>query len=314
MNEPDRTTRVPRAELSAAIVPSLMPAPGLLGTLTVVLRPVRPDSDRTDDRISSRQDRSPFLHDAARARFAAVAPSEKPLIWPEHITATTGGQPAYSGKPDRGERRLGWIAVASAVVALMAVGAALSTLPLIRSAGDLSAPPPVTATAAVPDASPAPGGTPPTRSAATAPVRTGRPAAPVAAAGDVLAPSTVVATAVQPSRPPTRVRPGANATTAPAPVTGLPSDLQAAIATVRTTIQRQIDTGQLDRYAGADLLDKADQVARNLSRGDWAAALNYASKLWETLGNYRQDGKLTATGYKAIVSAVDQVRAALTTR
>ena len=110
------------------------------------------------------------------------------------------------------------------------------------------------------------------------------------------------------------MRPTGTATTAPAPITGLPPDLQAAIAGVRAAIRHQIDIGQLDPYAGAALLRKVNQVARELSERDWTAAFSTGAQMWEMLDTYRKDGRLTSTGYQAIVATLEKVHDVLTNR
>ena len=228
---------------------------------------------------------------------------------PDDTTATADGRAADPAPPDGGERRLGWIAASIAVAAVVVVGATLSTLLPVRDRADVPASHSETVATAILDASSAPAGTPPPGSA----VRV--PAAPQTdGAGDVVAPLTVAGTAPGRSRPPATARPRANATTAPAPATRLPPDVQAAIAAVRAAIQHQVDTGQLDPYAGAQLLGKVDQVARALGEGDWTAAATYDSSIWERLRVYREEGKVTTTGYQAIVAALENARAAVADR
>lgn len=228
-----------------------------------------------------------------------------------HHPTATDGRPADPAPPDGGERRLGWIAASIAAGAVVVVGATLSTLLPMRDRAEVSVSHQETVATAIPDAPSAPAGTRRPKSAGKASSGP-RPATVAAGAGGVVAPSTGAGTAPGPSRPPAVARPRANATAAPA--TGLPPDLQAAIAAVRATIQHQIDTGQLDRYAGAVLLGEVDQVARALGDRDWTAAADYASTLWVKLGIYREEGKVTTTGYQAIVAALENARASLADR
>jgi hypothetical protein len=223
------------------------------------------------------------------------------------------GRPAAaSEQPDQGERRLGWIAVTIAVGTVVAVGATLSLLLPIRDAADVSVSPQQVGATAIPDASSAPVSPPSTGSAAAA--RTEHQPATVGDVRDVAAPSTVAPTASATAGPSATVRPRVNATTVPAPVTPLPTDVQAAIGAVRAVIHRQIDAGRLDPHAGAELLGKVDQVSRDLGKGDWTTTLSDASALWKKLGGYRDDGRLSATGYQAIVAALQDLRAALSKR
>ena len=98
--------------------------------------------------------------------------------------------------------------------------------------------------------------------------------------------------------------------TTPAPTT-LPPDVRAALSDLSAEINIQVAAGQLDPVAGNDLQGKVHQVAREVSEGDWAAARYYAGRIRVKLGKYLDDGMVTSSAYRALITKLDAVDAAL---
>ena len=101
-----------------------------------------------------------------------------------------------------------------------------------------------------------------------------------------------------------------NPTTTAAP-TALPPDVQAALNDLSAEISDQVAARQLDPVAGDDLQGKVHQVAREASEGDWTAARYYAGRIRDKLRKYLDDGFVTSAGYRALISKLDAVDAAL---
>jgi hypothetical protein len=235
--------------------------------------------------------------------------------------------------PDLGERRLGWLVAAAAIAVVVVLAATLSRLPGLRGSPDPSAlqgAPAVSGAGDAPaagDATPGPAGSTSTGTL-EAPLLEGGPGDPAAAPGARGGPLTPAAagSAAGVPGPGATAAPGGTAaakTTAPAatggpeataepvPTTDLPPDVQAALAELSAAIRQQVAAGQFDRYAGDDLQGKVHQVAREVSEGDWAAARYYAGRIRDKLGKYRDDRRLTSTGYQVLVARVDALNDAL---
>lgn len=226
--------------------------------------------------------------------------------------------------PDPGERRLGWLVAAIAIVAVVVLAATLSRLPGLRGSVHPSAVPAAPAASWAGDdsaghTSPGPAGGTPTGSVAAPPPAggPGDPEAPPAAAGGLPA-ATAAGQAAAPTGPAATTAPGGTAgpaTTSPAGTDGsvpdLPPGVQTAIDDLSAEIRRQVNAGQLDPTAGYDLQGKVQQVAREVSEGDWAAARYYAGRIRDKLGKYLDDGTLTSTGYQALVRRLDVLDEAL---
>jgi FIMAH domain len=226
-------------------------------------------------------------------------------------------EPSPTVHPDLGERRLGWLAVTAAITVMVVAGVVLTSLPRLRgsvhpsaaqnatppaavSTGPLSSTPPASA-GAQPRSGQQPGqpDTPPAADAQLpVPVGTLLPTAPLATPG----PDTTTWALPTGVPPPTAL---------PVPTTLAPPGIQAAIADLRGEIRKQVDAGNLDPAVGEDLQGKVSQVAREVNEGDRAAALEYARKIREKLGKYRNDGTLTSAGYQALVARVDTIIGAL---
>lgn len=220
--------------------------------------------------------------------------------------------------PDVGERRLGWLVAAIAIVAVMILAATLTSLPGLRGSAEPSGVPGAPAASwagrdPVDRATPGPAGSLPTGPVAAPSAGGGGDpaAAPPAVNGPGRAPT--------PAGPAATTAPGATAgpaTTTPAATGGSGADLldvQTAIADLSAEIRRQVDAGQLDPTAGSDLQSKVQQVAREVSDGDWSSARYYAGRIRDKLDKYRYDGLVTSTGYQALISRLDVLDDALST-
>jgi serine/threonine-protein kinase len=94
----------------------------------------------------------------------------------------------------------------------------------------------------------------------------------------------------------------ATATTAAAPTN---------VNAVRAAIQAQVQAGQLDARGANDLVDRLDDVDRNLARGRPDDAAQKLEDVRDRLNELRDDGKITNAGYSAILAALDQLANAL---
>jgi hypothetical protein len=242
------------------------------------------------------------------------------------------GDTSYPVTPDLAERRLGWFLAAAAIAVVVVLAATLSKLPGLRESPDqslLGAPPGASVAGDAPvadDARLGPAGSTPTGSV-EGPVPVGGPGNPAAAPGapgGPLTPTAAGPVAGLPG-PATAARGGTTApqTTAPAatdtphatanpvPTTDLPPAAQVALAELSAAIRQQVIAGQFDPDAGTDLQGKVHQVAREVSDGDWAAARYYAGRIREKLRKYRDDGRLTSTGYQTLIARLDVLDDAL---
>jgi hypothetical protein len=207
-------------------------------------------------------------------------------------------------------------ALAAALVAVLVLAVLLSRLSSLRGSpdsADVRGAPGASAEANIPVG---PLSSTPAGSANTPAPTERQPASPGLAPGTGAGPSVPTGPAAPggavglpgPARPATA---GPQATAGPAAPVNPPPDVQAAIADLRSAVRQQIDTGQLDAGAGDDLLSKVDQIAREVSEGDRAAARTYADRMRDKLGKYRDDGALTPAGYQALTARLGALDEAL---
>lgn len=278
-------------------------------TLTVVLKRVLADRRQAEDGQAA----------PAAAWDGLAAGSDGP----------DGGAAAHPVAPDLGERRLGLFVVAIAVAVVLVVAATLTRLPGLRGSPDPSAlraapaaSSPTGGVAPAGETSPGPAGTP--TSSVVAPPPAGGPINPAAtpgrpgvdpATGVAAAPTGPEATAGPGTAGPATTAPagtaGPGATAEPVPTGGSATDVQAALADLSAAISQQVEAGRLDPVAGSDLQGKVHQVAREVSEGDWGAARYYADRIRYKLRKYRDDGRLTSTGYQVLIARLDVVDDAL---
>ena len=80
---------------------------------------------------------------------------------------------------------------------------------------------------------------------------------------------------------------------------------------MRLSIQKQVDTGQLNPDAAKDLHSKVDAIAKAIAAGDSGPAQDQIKKLRDKLKELLQGGKLTAAGYEDLSAGVDRIAAEL---
>jgi hypothetical protein len=260
---------------------------------------------------------SPAAHD-----LPPQSPTDPPLVdaMPGEPAGVRHGETSDPAQLDRRERGRGWTAAAVAV----AVVVLATSLSMLRSLGGMADPsglhgaPAASTSGSAPSgrADSRPGGLTQPPSSGPVTVNAGAsPGAPAAAGPDATAAPAATAGPDATAAPAATAGPdataapaataGPHATAEPVPTASPPPDVQAAIADMRAAIDDQVDAGQLDPYAGSDLQGKVDQIAREVSEGDWAEARYYAARLRDKLAKYRDDGKLTSTGYQTLVARLD---------
>ncbi|MEV0810842.1 protein kinase [Micromonospora sp. NPDC050200] len=83
------------------------------------------------------------------------------------------------------------------------------------------------------------------------------------------------------------------------------------IASMRQSIQEQVEAGRLNPDAAKDLHTKVDAIAKEIAEGDPDQAEDQLKKLRDKLSDLRRDGKLTADGYDALTADADRIAADL---
>jgi hypothetical protein len=96
------------------------------------------------------------------------------------------------------------------------------------------------------------------------------------------------------------------ATTAPAAAPVAPAD---QLDVVRTAVWAQVRAGQLRAGDAADLTKRLDEIGRRMSRGQTDKVAEKINDLRNDLAGLRQDGKLGASGYAAVLSSLDPLAA-----
>jgi serine/threonine-protein kinase len=101
--------------------------------------------------------------------------------------------------------------------------------------------------------------------------------------------------------------------TSPTPVPSVPSaaTFAGAVQALSSVLQQQLQAGQIDPGAASDLSRQINDLAGQDpgGRGHHHDLANKINDLRSRLGNLRDDGKLTAVGFTALSTALDQVAA-----
>jgi serine/threonine-protein kinase len=95
-----------------------------------------------------------------------------------------------------------------------------------------------------------------------------------------------------------------------APPTTATTDISSADG-VRAAIQAQVQAGQLTADDASQLTDPLDNVDRDLGRGRYSQAADQLGGVRDHLSQLLSDQKITQSGYDAILSAVDDLAAAI---
>jgi eukaryotic-like serine/threonine-protein kinase len=258
----------------------------LVGELLAKAPEARPaTADQVKARLLAALPDRPFAAVRPPEPLASAVPEAAALIGVRSADATadiaTGADPTQdlpAGRPDRraqgGSR--GRVVAAAVVVGLVAIALLASAL-LEAERRELPSATPAdptattAATTSLPSASPRPG---------------------------AVAPPTRPANASPSTRPPTSA---AAPRTSPAPVE--------PVAAMRVSIQRQVDTGNLNPDAAGDLFKKVDEIAKELRERDTEEATKKVGELRDKLLDLLDGGKLTAAGYAVLTRQLDNIAA-----
>lgn len=83
------------------------------------------------------------------------------------------------------------------------------------------------------------------------------------------------------------------------------------IATMRLSIQQQVNTGNLNPDAASDLYHRVDDIAREISEGDTDDATKKVNEFRDKLSSLLDGGKLSAAGYDTLIRDLDRIAATL---
>jgi serine/threonine-protein kinase len=189
------------------------------------------------------------------------------------------GPNRYPAGPARPRRRVLGPVLAAAVIALLVVAAVLIASLLDRQRHDPQA------------------GPPPSNQAPTAPAPT----------GTTPASTTPASTGTTPAQTTTSPSPTDSATSS----TSTSSTGSDPVGAVRTVLQQEVATGQIDPGAARDLSHQLDDIDHSLAEGNVNDAQQKIGQMRDHLGGLVRDGKLSQVGYVALAGALDALAAGL---
>jgi serine/threonine-protein kinase len=76
---------------------------------------------------------------------------------------------------------------------------------------------------------------------------------------------------------------------------------------MRTSIQRQVQAGQLNPRAADDLHNRVDDIAREINGGHTNEVTKSVEEFRDKLADLLRDGKLSPAGYDELLSKLDQL-------
>lgn len=83
------------------------------------------------------------------------------------------------------------------------------------------------------------------------------------------------------------------------------------IAAMRLSIQQQVSTGNLNPDKASDLYTRVDAIAKAVGQGNAGDAAKNIKAMRDKLASLRAEGKLTASGYDALIRDLDSIAASL---
>ncbi|WP_432995679.1 protein kinase domain-containing protein [Dactylosporangium sp. CA-233914] len=99
-------------------------------------------------------------------------------------------------------------------------------------------------------------------------------------------------------------------TPAPTATPGRPATLADQYNNLQAVIAQQVDAGQLDPKAGAELRDSLEEVARRLGKGQ-TDVTGRVNRVRQSLAGLVRNGKLTSGGYQEVSAALDRFASSL---
>lgn len=131
------------------------------------------------------------------------------------------------------------------------------------------------------------------------------------AVGAALLTAIIIALTMLVTRPAQQAGPpGGGSVVGTSPVPTQPSTT-GTIGDVRTVIQAQVQSGQIDSGAANDLLNTLDEIERHVADDRLDKAAEQIEKIRDRVEELARDGKITRAGEAAVVESLDELARSL---